>query len=371
MHILRVANFVSPTSGGIKTALAHWGELYRAQGHEVSLVIPGPGPGVSEEAQGTVYRVPALPVARSGYSLIWSRRGMSRLLERIGPDTLEVSDRSTTRWLGGWARRRGVGSMMISHENLTGIMHRRTPLPHRAGTAFADVANRRSDLDYDIVVCPSHFAAQEFTRIGVAAHVVPLGVDLDVFEPMEAVAGTAPDGTRRSPDTLQVIHCGRLSREKNPGLSLATLRALVDRGVDVHLTVLGHGPMRDRLMEDSADLPVSFHSYIHGRHQLAAVMGRADVAIAPGPVETFGLAALEAMACGVPTVCPDEGALGEVVGDGGVAAPSDPGAFADAVLALAAQAGARQAARAQAETFSWRRSAELMLTLHEGLAAAR
>ena len=33
MHILRVANFVSPTSGGIKTALRHWGEVYRERGH--------------------------------------------------------------------------------------------------------------------------------------------------------------------------------------------------------------------------------------------------------------------------------------------------------------------------------------------------
>ena len=51
MHILRVANFVSPTSGGIKTALREWGEVYRARGHRVSLIIPedGVNPPVTEE----------------------------------------------------------------------------------------------------------------------------------------------------------------------------------------------------------------------------------------------------------------------------------------------------------------------------------
>lgn len=364
MHVLRVANFVSPTSGGIKTALQHWGELYRERGHQVSLVVPGPGPAVAEERQGTVYRVPATPIGSSGYSLMWSRVRLARLLEAIDPDVLEVSDRSTTRWMGRWARQRGIGSVMVSHEQMTGLLLRRTPLPHRLSTQGADFVNRLSDRDYDAIVCPSRFAAQEFHRLAIPATVVHLGVDLDVFVPPSGDTALGPDGTRRSPGSLHVIHCGRLSKEKNPSLSVRTLRELVSRGVDAHLTVLGHGPLRDALLEEAQDLPVAFHAYISSRAELAAVMGRADVAIAPGPQETFGLAALEALACGVPTVCPDEGALQEVVGGGGMAAPSKPAAFADAVLALADRAGARAAARAQAETFSWEHSADLMLQVH-------
>jgi alpha-1,6-mannosyltransferase len=94
-------------------------------------------------------------------------------------------------------------------------------------------------------------------------------------------------------------------------------------------------------------------------------MGRADVAIAPGPLETFGLAALEVLACGVPTVCTDEGALQEVVGDGGCVAPSTPAAFADGVEALLARPHAHARARAQAERFSWSASADRMLAVHE------
>lgn len=369
MHILRVANFVSPSSGGIKTALQHWGEGYRERGHQVSLIIPGPGPPVRQERQGTVYRVPAMPVATSGYSLMWSRRRLSRLMDAIDPDVIEVSDRSTTRWMGRWARRRDIGSVMISHENVTGILVRHTPVPDGLGSWLADVANVRSARDYDAIVCPSRFAAEEFRRNGTHAHVVPLGVDLDVFVPTAEHRALAPDGTRRhTDDSVHVVHCGRLAPQKNPWLSIETLRVLLSRGVDAHLTVLGHGPLRDELLEACNDLPAAFHSYIHGRSELAAVLGRADIAIAPGPVETFGLAALEALACGVPTVCPDEGALQEVVWEGGVAAPSDPERFADAVLTLLQRPGARQTARAQAMTFNWDRSTELMLTVLQSVA---
>ena len=279
MHILRVANFVSPTSGGIKTALRHWGELYQARGHTASLVIPvgkGEEPGVTHESQGTVYRVPATRIVGTDYSLMFSRIRMSRLMEKISPDTLEVSDRSTTRWMGRWARRRGIGSIMISHENMTGIMVRRTPVPDAPAVWIADFINSRSADDYDAIVCPSNFAAEEFRRNGIPAKVVELGVDLEVFHPDDSYTHLTPGGNRRTDDeALQIIHCGRMAPEKNPQLSIETLRALVARGVPAHLTVLGQGPLREQLIEGARDLPVTFHSYIRGRAELATVMQRA------------------------------------------------------------------------------------------------
>lgn len=371
MHILRVANFVSPTSGGIKTALRHWGKVYLEHGHQVSLIIPAAKgeESVTQEEQGAVFRVPATPIPGTGYSLMWSRVKMTGLLDTLAPDTIEVSDRSTTRWMGRWARRRNVGSLMISHEHMTGIMVRRTPIPRAPATWTADLINKLSASDYEAIVCPSRFAAEEFHRNGIPAKVVELGVDLDIFRPSTAYQELTPEGHTRDRNRLHIIHCGRLAPEKNPRMSIETVRTLVGRGVDAHLTVLGHGPLRSELMELAQDLPVSFHSYIHGRAELAAVMGRADVAIAPGPVETFGLAALEALACGVPAVCPDEGALAEVVRDGGIAAPSDPEKFADAVLELSTRPRARERARTQAETFNWVASAKSMLAIHQELAA--
>lgn len=358
MHIVRIANFVSPTSGGIKTALREWGQAYRARGHQVSLIIPGPGPAESHEPQGGIYRVAAVPVGTSGYSLIWRRAEITALLERLQPDSIEVSDRSTLRWTGAWAKKHGVGSIMISHENLTGIVDRRTPVPARPAHTLANLVNRRSAKSYDMIVAPSQYSAAEFHRMGVPAEVVPLGVDLATFTPGQSLPSL--DGR-----PAHIIHCGRLSPEKNPQLSIQTMEVLLQRGQDVEMTVLGHGPMRDELIGMAENLPIKFHAYITDRAELAHQMTLADAAIAPGPVETFGLAALEALACGVPTVCPVEGALGEVVGDGGLAARSHPGAFADALQRLLRDPEARQSARTQAELFTWQASADHILDVHD------
>ncbi|MFG1882844.1 glycosyltransferase [Micromonospora sp. NPDC049102] len=85
------------------------------------------------------------------------------------------------------------------------------------------------------------------------------------------------------------------------------------------------------------------------------MLASADVVLAPGPVETFGLAGLEALACGTPVVVNAASALPEVVGSTGLAAYGSGASLAEAVLRLAArpEAQRRRAARARAEEFGW------------------
>ena len=115
---------------------------------------------------------------------------MAALLSELRPDTLEVSDRTTPRWTGRWAREHGVPAVMISHESLTALIRLAVPgldLPWltRWGPALAvadAVANRRTVRAYQRVICTTAWAAAEFERIGAGNLVrAPLGVDLTTF----------------------------------------------------------------------------------------------------------------------------------------------------------------------------------------------
>ncbi len=97
------------------------------------------------------------------------------------------------------------------------------------------------------------------------------------------------------------------------------------------LVMVGDGPRRTALQRRAAGLPVTFTGFLPDRRALAAVLASADVVLAPGPVETFGLAGLEALACGTPVVVNAASALPEVVGPGGIAADGTPATFAAAV----------------------------------------
>jgi alpha-1,6-mannosyltransferase len=115
---------------------------------------------------------------------------------------------------------------------------------------------------------------------------------------------------------------------------------------------------------------VRFLGFLEDREELAALLATADVVVAPGPVETFGLAALEALASGTPVVAAADGALPEVVGTAGVTVSGEGDRYADGILEIAALPAAerRRAARRRAEQFGWAASVAGMLEVH-GLGA--
>jgi alpha-1,6-mannosyltransferase len=159
----------------------------------------------------------------------------------------------------------------------------------------------------------------------------------------------------------------RLAKEKRPDLAVAATAELRRRGVPVRLVVAGDGPLQSALRRQAYGLPVEFLGFVRDRDRLAGLLGAADLVLAPGPVETFGLAALEALACGTPVVANAHSALPEVLGEAGRAAASSPRSIADAVQQLLAVPAAdrRRAARLRAERFPWSATVEGFLRAHE------
>jgi alpha-1,6-mannosyltransferase len=121
------------------------------------------------------------------------------------------------------------------------------------------------------------------------------------------------------------------------------------------------------LRRRAAGLPVTFLGFLDSRADVAALLATADVSLAPGPHETFGLAALEALAAGTPVVVSASSALKEIVRrDCGQAVGDHPVAFARGVQRVLdiPEPIRRSAARARAEQFDWSTSVRRMLEAH-------
>jgi alpha-1,6-mannosyltransferase len=376
MRIVRLANYVGPRSGGMRTALRELGAGYLAAGHDPVLIVPGRRSSDEQTAQGRVITRPGAVVPfTGGYRALLGRRRLAALLTQLRPDRLEVSDRTTLRWTGRWAREHGVPAVMVSHESLTGIfslpadvsgMSRwRSRLLSNLATRLADELNRRSAHDYQRIVCTTRWAAAEFERIAAPnLSRIPLGVDLELFSP-DRYSDTMRESCAAPGQTL-LVHCGRLSIEKKPHRSIAALAGLREAGTDAVLVVAGDGPLRGQLERTARhrSLPVTFTGFVHDSKNLATLLACADVVIAPGPVETFGLAALEALACGTPVVVSADSALPEVIGAAGIAVSGE--GFASGVrTVLGWPADARRAAaRDRAEQFGWPAAVDAFLAVH-------
>ncbi|MFE3988026.1 glycosyltransferase [Nocardia tengchongensis] len=372
MRIVQLANFYGPRSGGLRTALHHLGAGYAAAGHEVVLVVPGQRRAEEVLASGVLrITLPAPEIPWTGGYRAADPRRVADTLSGLRPDVLEVSDRLTLRGFGRWARRRDIAGVMISHERLDRLLGQVLPGP--LARRAADAANRRTAATYDVVVCTTEFAREEFQRIDAAnVELVPLGVDLDMFRPDRHDHRLRTD--LGADDYPLLVHCGRLSVEKRVDRSIAAVGALRRRGLDARLVVAGDGPRREALERRARTIPplpdgrptIHFTGFIDDRTTLATLLATADVSLAPGPHETFGLAALEALAAGTPVVVSRSSALADIItAEAGAVAADHPRAFATAVTDVLARPRAerRRAARHRAEQFTWPAAVSGMLDL--------
>ncbi len=369
MRIVHIANFYGPSSGGIKTTLHALGSGYQKYGHEFIYIVPGTQFNDEITQFGRKISMPSVILPGSGsYRVMRSNAAVKMLLLELAPDRLEISDRFTLRSLGNWAKAHGIPTVVFSHETLRGLVKRFMPFGIGQRT-LVNWHNRALAKKFDHVIATTDFAAQEFREIGVRNLVkVPLGVDLHNFSPenrSEALRRDLLKGNK-----LLIVHCGRLSPEKEPQRSIDTLIELRKRGIDARLVIIGMGPMWKSMRELASGHPIDLLGYIANPRQVAAILASADATLAPGPLETFCLSALESIASGTPVVASASSAVGEFLAlrdvvPAGAVARDDEVSFADAVTEVLLNKKMRSAARSAAEALPWEATILAMMRLHQ------
>lgn len=364
-RIAHLANFYGASSGGLRTMMRELAAVRVAAGVEVLHVVPGHVDDEFELDGYLVRQIQARTIPRSGgYRMILDMRTVRRALTAFAPDVIEVSDRLTLLHATAPLRRSGVPVAMFAHERIDGVI--RANAGFLPATSIADAMNRAALTRTDHVVATTAFAAQEFERIGHAATVIPLAVDTKLFHPARRRVRGNPGEDR----PLIIGLCSRLSTEKACDIPIEAVRLAVGLGRNVTLEILGSGPLERQLRERAAGLPVHFHGYQSDRLETARFLANIDVLMAPGPIETFGLAALEALSSGTPVIANAASAIPEVIGGGGTTAGSDPADWISAALRVQTAGGSlRKAARARAEQYSWESTAAALAKLY-GLGSA-
>ena len=211
--------------------------------------------------------------------------------------------------------------------------------PYRTAARAAFARARR-------VIAISGHVRDYVTALGIVdpskVRVVPYGVD--AVGPADAdLRATARDRFGVPQDAFVVAMTSRLIPGKGHDHAIDAVRRLGRRVPQVRLLIAGDGPLRpdlERAAEGSAD--VLFTGFLA---DVGDVLAAADALVFPTDPslgEGFGLAALEALARGVPVVATDVASLPEVVGDAGILVPpADPTAIERALERLASDAALR------------------------------
>ena len=373
-RIAHIANMYGPKSGGLRTTMNELSLQYAQSGHTALLIVPGKKD--SYESNGAVSRVtiaaPQIPFS-GGYRIILNRRKVIGRLQDFRPDILEISDRTTLLTVARWARSRGIPTTFFAHERVDGIVRSfARHLPYQE--TLVRQWNRRTRDSVGRIVATTNFAAEEFEQLGLKVDhspkaklvSVPLGVDLEKFDPR--VREVENKAFAYFPDNY-IFACTRLSKEKDPFFLLEIAQELKMRGNATPLVIAGSGPLESKMKQiiDRDSLNVLLLGFVSDRNALSYLMSRATTFLAVGPIETFGLAALETLASGTPVICRSEAAISEIIcQESGRALTRSASTWADAIVEFNGldREVTRANARARAEKFTWKETADQLLRFY-------
>jgi alpha-1,6-mannosyltransferase len=346
LGVLDISEFFGETTGGVRTYLLQ--KARYVQRHPTLrqvLVVPGARDSIQESGGVRCYRLhgPSVP-SQKPYRFMLATRSTSRIVAHERPDLIEVGSAWFAPWLVHLATRSiALPAVWFYHSNFPRVI---APWPalagplRRAASEFAWSYVRRLGRMVRATLAPSAFVAGELERAGVERVTrVSLGVDLERFHPGRRASAWETRKQFDLPGGRLAIFVGRLAAEKELDLLLAAWPE-VERRTGLRLVIAGDGPARRRLQALPGSQRYRWLPFERDRERLADLLAAVDLYVAPCSIETFGLSALEALACGTPILTADRGGVAETValsGAGAVFASGERDALVSAADRLLAQ----------------------------------
>jgi len=206
-------------------------------------------------------------------------------------------------------------------------------------------------------------------------HVIPCGVDLKHFVPHDKQR--AREALRLQQEGPVLLFVGRLDPFKGPDVLLQAAAMMEE---DAQIVIVGGKLTGDKELQQLRQLASELNisqsvKFLGARAQkeLPMIYSAADVTVLPSYHESFGLAAVESLACGTPVVATRAGGLTTIVQDmkTGYLVPRCPGFFAGRLDALLRDpdllAQMQSEARASILRFSWKNVADRVQDVYEEL----
>ncbi|NCC52418.1 MAG: glycosyltransferase family 1 protein [Spartobacteria bacterium] len=150
---------------------------------------------------------------------------------------------------------------------------------------------------------------------------IPNGINIETFKPRDRAAKTASALRLRLPDKRTFAYSGKLNKGKGLPCLLAAWKTLQSTHPDIHLLLIGGGGMhflscegelRNYISAHGLNDSVTLTGYVD---HVADYLQASDFFVLPSESESFGIALIEAMACGLPCIATAIGGILDIITD--------------------------------------------------------
>jgi len=375
MRILLITDSYRPTTDGVVTTVVTTRKELTEMGHEVFVIAPDPGEKYREP---DVIYFPATRFKKyDGYYLPIFRSNKIEIIEKIKPDIIHIYGVALMALKGLIASRTlKIPSVMTYITMVDEAISSYSPirLPSDILGKLAWIYLRNFVKRPSAVIVPTEPIAEELGSRNVVTkrlEVIHIGVDTSKFVRVPEMGKAIRE--RHGITGKKVLICaGRLSAEKNIDMLIRSVRLLDDETV---LMIVGKGPMEQHLKQLATDLELNDRIIFTGfvpHDELIAYYSAADITVSCSKFETQGLTTLEAMSCGLPAACCNGRAFKEVIRN-----DENGRLFGDTEEECASAVNRclndlqilSEGARATAERYSLKRTAELLESLYSDVVA--
>lgn len=358
-----------PKIDGVVTILCLMLERLRDRGHQVLLFGPPGGPAEYAGAEVVGVGGPPLPFYPEVRINI-PRRRIWEKIKAFQPDLVHTVNPFFLGPFGlSYARRLGVPIVASFHTHVPNYIR------HYSGSfgglfvepmiwAYLRAMHNVAHLN----LCPSTETLKDLRAHGFErVRWWKRGIDTRLFSPgpvSPAMRARLSDG---HPDDFLLLYVGRQAPEKR----LEMIRDPIFSIPGVRLAMVGGGPSHEQLRRHFRGTPTTFPGILRGA-ELVDAYRAADAFIFPSTTETFGLVALEAMACQVPVVAARTGGVLDIISDGEngmLFDPNTPAEIGSLVRRLkespALRARLADNALAHAQSRSWQATMDQLIDYYE------
>lgn len=348
MRILVFSNTYKPIVSGVVTSISLFRQGLVKAGHDVHIIAPEYEDYEDEEPY--VFRFPALDLPeRVDLSLpIPFKTTMLPTVRGLKPAVIHSQHPFAMGGLAtDFARDLNLPLVFTMHSHYDVYIQQYVPIaPKLAGVLAEEVVKRYLEKCAH-VVAPTpkirDFILHEY-EADVPVTVVPTPVDLSMYHDLEPQRVRAELGLE---DAELLLYVGRLVEEKNLDFLLQAFARVVAWRPQARLLLVGKGMHERSLRRLAHKLGLGKRVIFGGpvlHDEIPHYVAAADLFVFTSQVETQGLVLIEAMAAGTPVVAVEApGSADALAEGGGVLAPAQEEAFADAVLALLADEPRRRA----------------------------